>query len=74
MIRKTVILLMAAALVAGAGSLAAQSLNSGLRGPAPLNEEGPAPPMTRRVTPRMTGSGSWCRTASRKNRPMNRHG
>src|SRR5689334_6507300 len=45
MIRKSAILLLAAALVAGAGSLAAQSLNSGLRGPAPLNDEGPAPPM-----------------------------
>src|SRR6201985_1957516 len=45
MIRKTVVLLIAGALVAGASSLAAQSLNSGLRGPAPLNEEGPASPM-----------------------------
>src|SRR6187401_1574704 len=46
MVRKYAILLLAAALVAGAGTLAAQTLNSGLRGPAPLNEEGPAPPMT----------------------------
>jgi nitrate reductase (cytochrome), electron transfer subunit len=46
MIRKTAILLLAGALIAGAGSLAAQSLNSGLRGPAPLNDEGPAAPMT----------------------------
>jgi nitrate reductase (cytochrome), electron transfer subunit len=45
MIRKTAIILLAAALVAGAGSLTAQTLNSGLRGPAPLNDEGPAPPM-----------------------------
>ena len=39
------ILLLAVTLVAGAGTLAAQTLNSGLRGPAPLNDEGPAPPM-----------------------------
>ena len=48
MIRKTAILLLAGALIAGAGSLAAQSLNSGLRGPAPLNDEGPAAPALRR--------------------------
>jgi nitrate reductase (cytochrome), electron transfer subunit len=45
MIRKALILLLAAALVAGTGALTAQTLNSGLRGPAPLNDEGPAPPM-----------------------------
>src|SRR4249919_1916828 len=45
MIRKFTLLLLAGALIAGAGSLTAQSLNSGLRGPAPLNDEGPAPPM-----------------------------
>jgi cytochrome c-type protein NapB len=46
MMKRTGIILLAFALAAGAGSLAAQSLNSGLRGPTPLNEEGPAPPMT----------------------------
>jgi cytochrome c-type protein NapB len=45
MIGKPVILLLAAALAAGSGSLLAQTVSSGLRGPAPLNEEGPAPPM-----------------------------
>ena len=39
-------LLLLLILAAGSGTLAAQGLNSGLRGPAPLNEEGPAPPMT----------------------------
>ncbi len=42
---KFTVLLLAVALLAGAGTLAAQTLNSGLRGPAPLNDEGPAPPM-----------------------------
>lgn len=46
MVRQSAILLLAAALVACAGTLAAQTLNSGLRGPTPLNEEGAAPPMT----------------------------
>lgn len=46
MIRKTVILLLATAIAAGTGALAAETLESGLRGPAPLNDEGPAPPMT----------------------------
>jgi len=45
MIGKPGILLLAAALAAGSGSLLAQTVSSGLRGPAPLNEEGPAPPM-----------------------------
>ena len=45
MVRKFTIALLAATLVAGAGTLAAQTLNSGLRGPAPLNDEGPAPPI-----------------------------
>jgi nitrate reductase (cytochrome), electron transfer subunit len=31
---------------AGVGTPAAQTLNSGLRGPTPLNDEGPAAPMT----------------------------
>lgn len=46
MVRKFATALLAAALIAGAGSLAAQTLNSGLRGPTPLNDEGPAAPMT----------------------------
>jgi len=46
MIRKLAIVLLAAATAAGAGTLAAQTLNSGLRGATPLNDEGPAPPMT----------------------------
>jgi nitrate reductase (cytochrome), electron transfer subunit len=46
MIAKPATLLLVAALAAGPSSLLAQTLNSGLRGPAPLNEEGPAPPMT----------------------------
>ncbi len=46
MIRKTAILLLVAAIAAGTGTLAAQTLNSGLRGPTPLNDEGPAAPMT----------------------------
>ena len=46
MVRKTAILLLAAAIAAGTGALAAETLNSGLRGSTPLNDEGPAPPMT----------------------------
>lgn len=46
MIRKTAILLLAIAIAAGTGSLAAETLESGLRGSTPLSEEGPAPPMT----------------------------
>jgi nitrate reductase (cytochrome), electron transfer subunit len=46
MIRKAAILLLVGAIAAGTGTIAAQTLNSGLRGPAPLNDEGPAPPMT----------------------------
>ena len=45
MIGKPAILLLVAALAAGSSSLLAQTLNSGLRGPAPLDDEGPAPPM-----------------------------
>ena len=37
---------LAIALAVASTALLAQGLNSGLRGPAPLNEEGPAPPMT----------------------------
>jgi cytochrome c-type protein NapB len=40
------IFLLVLAIAAGAGSLAAQTLNSGLRGQTPINEAGPAPPMT----------------------------
>src|SRR5215831_17310336 len=46
MIRKLGVLLLASLLAAGSSSLLAQSLNSGLRGPTPLNDEGAAPPMT----------------------------
>ena len=46
MIRKLTFMLLAAAIAAGSSSLLAQSVSSGLRGPAPLNSEGPAPPMT----------------------------
>jgi nitrate reductase (cytochrome), electron transfer subunit len=40
------IILLTAALATGSGSLVAETLTSGLRGPAPLDDEGPAPPMT----------------------------
>ena len=46
MIRKAGIFLTVIALAAGSGSLLAQTLNSALRGSTPLNEEGPAAPMT----------------------------
>lgn len=46
MIRKIGSLFLAAAIAAGTGALAAETLNSGLRGSTPLNDEGPAPPMT----------------------------
>jgi nitrate reductase (cytochrome), electron transfer subunit len=46
MIRKPVILMLAAAIAAGTGTLAAKTLESDLRGSTPLNDEGPAPPMT----------------------------
>lgn len=45
MIKKLTMMLLAAAVAAGSSSLLAQSVSSSLRGPAPLNEEGPAPPM-----------------------------
>ena len=44
-IRTTAIILVAAAIAAGTGTLAAQTLNSALRGSTPLNDEGPASPM-----------------------------
>src|SRR3954452_13010273 len=46
MIARPGILLLVVALAAGSSSLLAQSLSSGLRGSTPLNEEGPAAPMT----------------------------
>ena len=46
MIRKPVILMLVAAIAAGTGTLAAETFESDLRGPTPLNDEGPAPPMT----------------------------
>jgi len=46
MIRRAASLFLVAAVAAGAGSIVAQTLNSGLRGPAALNDEGPAGPMT----------------------------
>jgi nitrate reductase (cytochrome), electron transfer subunit len=46
MIGKLTIMLLAAVIAAGSSSLLAQSVSSGLRGPAPLNSEGPAPAMT----------------------------
>lgn len=39
------IAMLALAIAAATGSLTAQTLNSGLRGPTPLNDEGPAPTM-----------------------------
>ena len=45
MMKRSAIILLALAIAAGASSLAAQTVTSGLRGPTPLNDEGPAPPM-----------------------------
>lgn len=45
MMKRFGIALLACAIAAGANSLIAQTVNSGLRGPTPLNDEGPAPPM-----------------------------
>ncbi len=45
MVKRAGILVLAAAIIAGSGSLLAQGVNSGLRGSTPLNEEGPAAPM-----------------------------
>jgi cytochrome c-type protein NapB len=44
-IRTAATILLAAAIAAGTGTLAAQTLNSALRGSTPLNEEGAASPM-----------------------------
>jgi nitrate reductase (cytochrome), electron transfer subunit len=46
MIGKSAIVVLAIALIAASSSLLAQGVTSGLRGPTPLNDEGPAPPMT----------------------------
>jgi len=45
MIGKTTIVLLAAIVAASTGALAAQTLDSALRGATPLNDEGPAGPM-----------------------------
>jgi cytochrome c-type protein NapB len=45
MFKKLTMMLLAALLAAGSSALQAQTDSSGLRGPAPLGEEGPAPPM-----------------------------
>ncbi|WP_315771882.1 MULTISPECIES: nitrate reductase cytochrome c-type subunit [unclassified Bradyrhizobium] len=45
MMRKIAVMLIAASVAAGSSALLAQSVSSSLRGPAPLNDEGPAPPM-----------------------------
>ena len=44
--RKLAIALLVLVIAAGTGSLLADPLASGLRGSTPLNDEGPAPPMT----------------------------
>ena len=44
--RKSATLVLCAMLAAASTSLYAQTLNSPLRGPTPLNDEGPASPMT----------------------------
>ena len=46
MMKRFGIAVLAVAIAAGASSLTAQTVSSGLRGPTPLNDEGPAPPMT----------------------------
>ena len=46
MVRKPLILALAIMLAAASTSLLAQTVSSGLRGSTPLNEEGPAAPMT----------------------------
>ncbi len=46
MIRKPGIFLLIIAVASGSSSLVAQTVSSGLRGATPLNEEGPAAPMT----------------------------
>ena len=46
MIRKSCLLVLVAILAVASTSLVAQPVSSALRGPTPLNEEGPAAPMT----------------------------
>ena len=46
MIRKLALLALVSLLAGGSSSLLAETLNSALRGPTPLNDEGPAPPIT----------------------------
>jgi cytochrome c-type protein NapB len=46
MMKRFGIAMLALAIAAGTGALTAQTLNSPLRGVSPLNEEGPAAPMT----------------------------
>jgi nitrate reductase (cytochrome), electron transfer subunit len=45
MIKKIAMMLIAAGVAAGSSALLAQGVSSSLRGPAPLNDEGPAPPI-----------------------------
>src|SRR6516165_5562205 len=45
MIRKSAIVLLVAAIAAGTGAFAAETLTDNLRGATPLSDEGPAPPM-----------------------------
>ncbi|TCU72158.1 periplasmic nitrate reductase subunit NapB [Bradyrhizobium sp. R2.2-H] len=45
MMKRSAIILLTFAIAAGTSSLTAQTVTSGLRGPTPLNDEGPAPPM-----------------------------
>ena len=45
MMKRFGVALLVVAIAAGASSLTAQTVTSGLRGPTPLNDEGPAPPM-----------------------------
>jgi len=46
MMKRLGIAVLALAIAAGTGALTAQTLNSALRGVTPLNDEGPAAPMT----------------------------
>ena len=46
MIRKLALLALVSLLAGGSSSLLAETVNSALRGPTPLNDEGPAPPIT----------------------------
>ena len=46
MTRKLALLALVSLLAGGSSSLLAETVNSALRGPTPLNDEGPAPPIT----------------------------